>query len=73
MNLPVSPEVMHNELETGIAILKKWQERVEVGIPGVSIPAQDPEALESFLREFVGELQIVSGKCDTLVEALTSQ
>lgn len=71
--LNVSPEVIHNELETAIAILAKWQKRMDQ-IPGVTIPVTSengPAALEAFRREFIGELQIVSGKCDTLAEALS--
>jgi len=68
--LPVSPEVMKNELETARAIMVKWQEKMD-NVPGVHLPA-NPEELERFLRELIGELQVVSGKCDTLAEALSS-
>lgn len=72
--LAASPEVIHNELETCVAILKKWQGLAQQ-IPGVHVPvsgAHGPQALENFLREFVGELQIVAGKCDTLADVLAS-
>jgi len=72
--LTASPEVIHNELETAIAILTKWKERTDK-IPGVHIPVQGgraPEALENWLREMVGELQLVSAKCDALAEVLAT-
>jgi len=72
--LTASPEVIHNELETCIAILTKWKGKTEQ-IPGIHIPVtgdRAPQALEAWLRELVGELQIVSGKCDTLADVLAS-
>ena len=68
-SLPVSPDVLHNELETARSILDKWTKLVDKGVPGVDTPA-NPEQLDRFLREMCGELQIVSGRCDTLVEVL---
>jgi hypothetical protein len=67
--LPVSPNVLYNELETARSILEKWTKAVGEGIPMVDQPGS-PDALESFLRTLVGELQVVSGKCDTLAEIL---
>jgi len=67
--MSVSPQVIQNELETIDAIIKKWQTKIEQ-MPGVTIPCADPAAFENALRELIGELQVVSGKCDTLAEAL---
>jgi hypothetical protein len=67
--LSVSTEVIQNELETVRAIVEKWQKKIEQ-MPGVTIPTQDPAAFENYLRELIGELQVISGKCDTLAEAL---
>jgi len=69
--LPVSPEVIHNELETAVAVLQKWQKKMDE-VPGVTIPATDPQALNLFLVQLIGELRVVAGKCDTLSETLTS-
>ena len=70
ISLPISPDVLHNELESARAIMEKWTQLVSKGIPGVDVPAS-PEASERFLRELVGELQLVSGRCDTVVEVLS--
>ena len=71
VNMPVSADVLHNELETARGILDKWVKTVGEGLPCVDTPG-NPEQLDQLLRELVGELQIVSGKCDTLVEVLGS-
>lgn len=68
--LPISPDVLHNELETARAIMDKWTTLIgEKGIPGVDTPAPLQDT-ERFLREMIGELQVVSGKCDTLAEVV---
>ena len=69
IGLAVSPEVLHNELELSRSILEKWTKLVGNGIPGIDKPAA-PHEVEKFLRELVGELQVVSGNCDTLAEIL---
>ena len=63
--LPVSPDVIHSELEAAEKIISKWREKVSQGIPCVDVPA-DEEALIRFLVEMCGELLLVSGKCQTL-------
>ena len=68
--LTVSTPVIQNELETAKKIIEKWQEKIEM-LPGVNVPAGDPAAFENYMREFIGELQVISGKCDTLAEALS--
>lgn len=71
MALPVSPDVIYDELKSARDILDKWVERLGTKqIPNVDMPGQDPRALEFFLNELVGELQVVSGKCDTLSEII---
>jgi len=68
--LTVSPEVIHNELELAVKVLRKWQEQLEL-IPGVTIPAGDPQAFNLFLTQLIGELRVVSGKCDVLADTLS--
>ncbi len=69
--LPVSADVIHNELEGARGILEKWIKIVGEGLPCIDTPG-NPEQLDQLIRELVGELQIVSGRCDTLVEVLGS-
>ena len=69
--ISISPDVMKAELDTAVAILKKWSDQISEGIPGVDIAASE-DALDNFLRNLVGELKVVAGKCDTLAEVLAS-
>ena len=69
--LTVSPEVIHNELETAVKVLQKWQEQLG-RIPGVTVPAGDPQAFNLFLMQLIGELRVVSGKCDVLADTLAA-
>ncbi len=70
ISLPVSADVLHNELESARGILAKWTDIVNNGLPCIDKPA-NPTELDKLLREMCGELQIVSGRCDTLVEVLS--
>jgi len=67
--LPVSPDVIHSELEAAQAIISKWREAVSQGIPGVDTPAGD-EAFTRFLTEMCGELLLVSAKCQALASVV---
>ena len=71
VSLPVSGDVLHNELDTARGILDKWVKIVSEGLPAVDVPG-DPAQLDKLLREMCGELTLVSGRCDTLVEVLGS-
>lgn len=69
--LPISPDVIHSELVAGRDILTKWIEKLDKeGVPNIDHPGADPRALEFFLTELVGELQVVSGKCDTVADVI---
>lgn len=70
--LPVSREVLYNELEMGRSILEKWATVVEKGIPGIDGQPAPPMETERVLRELIGELQVISGKCDTLADILSA-
>jgi hypothetical protein len=71
--LPISREVLIKELETAKDYLDKWLQKVEAGIPGIDIPASGSAEnhIEDFVREFCGEMRVVSGKCDTLSEVMS--
>lgn len=68
----ISWAVLLNEFETSIAILKKWQDAITKIADN---PDQEsmvpPELMESRLTEMVGELQVVSGKCDVIAEVVS--
>lgn len=74
MTLPVSPDNIHTELEHIEATVKKWREAVGKGIPGIDMPAQDAEAkLDSFMRQFTGEMLFLSGKLQNLALVLSER
>lgn len=68
--LPVSPAIALKEMESIKFIVDKWVERVTEGIPIVTFSAKD-EDLELYLRQWIGELRIVSGKADNLADVLS--
>jgi hypothetical protein len=68
--LPVSSEVLISELALAEKIIAKWKSKVEEGIPGVDLVANE-DALASFVMELCGELSLVSGKCETLAAVLS--
>ena len=69
MTLPLSTTLILSEIESAMAILARWKQRIENGVPVIDLHAPD-EALHDFLRELCGELVVVSGKCTTLTEVL---
>jgi hypothetical protein len=75
MTLPVTPDNIHAELESVEAIVKKWREYIgKEGIPGIDKPAQDAEAkLDSFLRQFTGEILFTAGKLQNLAVVLSDR
>lgn len=75
MKLPVSPDVILQELTTAKVILEKWEKILnEVGVPGTDVPGGEDQ-LDDFSRELCGELRLVGGKCnnlaDTIVEGMS--
>lgn len=67
--LPVSPDLISEELESAKKTLEKWLEKVNAGLPVVDQPG-DEHQLDLFVRELCGELRIVAGKCGNLAEVL---
>lgn len=64
--LSVSKAVLKEELTLAQRILTKWQQKLEEGVPGQDFPVQDDIAFERFVREMVGEFQVISSKFDGL-------
>lgn len=70
--LAISSRVLLTEVQTAKAILTKWEESIQTGVPAVDLPAP-PDRLEDWLREFCGEVRVVAGKMDVLAEILQEQ
>ena len=68
--LPLSSELIVAELEAAKTVLQKWLETFQEGLPQIDRPGTGQE-LDLLVRQFCGELRVVSGKCDTLSEVLT--
>lgn len=65
-SMPISPEVLYDEILSAAKILEKWKARVgDEGIPSVDKPAT-PEQYDLFIRQLAGELLIVAGKCSNI-------
>lgn len=65
-------EVILKELLSVREIVDSWCARVEQGLPCVELPASE-EALEAFLRQFVGEMLLASGKCQNMAMILAER
>jgi hypothetical protein len=70
--LPISSELLLSEIQTALAVLAKWKERVEAGIPGVDLPA-DEASTYRFVSELCGEILVVAGKCQNVAAILTDR
>ena len=64
--IPVTPELLQHELQGARAILDKWIQQINDGIPGVTIPTTSEEAFENWMVQFCGELMVCAGKCETI-------
>jgi hypothetical protein len=72
--LSVNLEHVHEELESIEKIVAKWRKAIDGGIAGVDHATEDPEMqVESFLRQFTGEMIFVSGKASNLAMSLSEQ
>lgn len=64
--LPISKEVLGDEIALAQKVLTKWQQRLEQGVPGIDFPVADEVATELFVRELVGELLMLAGKLESI-------
>lgn len=69
--IPVSKEVLNEEIGLAQRILKKWENLIAKGVPGQDFPAEEA-AMDSYVREFVAELLVVSGKLETLANIINA-
>ena len=73
-SLPINPETIHEELLSVERLVVKWRESIGKGIVGIDLPAPDAEVkLEAYMREFIGELLLVSGKCQNMALILAER
>lgn len=73
-SLPINPETIYEELQSVEKLVAKWRKSIGDGIVGVDKPAPDSEAkLEAYMREFIGELMLVSGKCQNMALILAER
>jgi hypothetical protein len=70
--IPMSSEVLKEEIVLSMRILTKWQQRIDQGIPGRDLPAMDETAVEAFTRELVAELLVVSGKLENVANIISA-
>jgi hypothetical protein len=69
MSLPVSREVLIQEVKTAKDVLDLWLHKIEAGIPGDDLPAADID-IDVWVHQLCGELMVVAGKCETLASVI---
>lgn len=65
MYLPVSRELMVDEIESSMKVLNKWSGALQGNIPGIDVPGSE-EQLQALLEELSSELQVVASKVQSL-------
>lgn len=70
--LPLSADLIHDEIKSAKDILGRWEARLVAGIPGVDLPASEDETLQ-FIRELTGELLVVANKMQGLSVILSER
>ena len=70
MPLPLTKDVVREDLELTRKIIVKWLAELEEGFPGVDKPSP-PQNVEEFLTAFCGELRFVSDKCASMANLLS--
>jgi hypothetical protein len=66
----ISKAVLKEELILAQRILTKWQQRLDEGVPGEDLPAEDLD-VALYMRELVAEFLIVAGKMENLASILS--
>lgn len=69
MSMKIQPDTLRDEVGQVLAILSRWKERLDVGIPGDEMPANDLNA-EIFQFQFRGEIQLAAERLLAIVEVL---
>lgn len=72
--MPISADVLYDEIESAEKLLAKWKGILNEGLPGLDIPASDAEVkFEAVMREMTGELFLASGKLQNLAVILAER
>lgn len=71
MTMNIQADTLKEEIDQIIAILVKWQETMNRGIPGDEIPANDLDS-EIFQLHLRGEIQLAAERLMALAEVLES-
>jgi hypothetical protein len=72
MSLPITPNVIYDEIKSAREILQRWEERFAQPIPSIDSPGSE-EQLVQMLRELTGELLVVANKTNGLSVILTER
>lgn len=73
--LPVSPDLLHDEMRSVQKILEKHIQRLNAGLPGIDGPSTEggEAALAAVLKEMVGELYYGASKLESLARVLNGE
>lgn len=69
MTMKIQPDTVRGEVEQILAILSRWKERLDAGIPGDEVPGNDLN-VEIFQFQLRGELQLAAERLLAIVEVL---
>ncbi len=69
--IPISKEVLEEELNLAIRVVTKWKNKLAQGIPGQDLPGNE-DALDEFTRELVAEFLLISGKFETMANVISA-
>jgi len=67
--IAISKELLNTQIDVAQRLLKKWQDKLAQGIPGIDLPADDFTS-EQFTREMVAEFLVVAGMFETLATVI---
>ena len=64
-------QTIRTELASCIAVLDKWLNNLNPGIPGLDgLPVSDESVTADFIQKLVGEINLVSGRCKVLATCI---
>ena len=67
--LTVSPEVLRCELEAAVELVQAQIDKIDAGIPSVTIPGSEVELYE-WMTELTGEVMLAARKCENVATTL---
>ncbi len=69
--IPMSKEILGEELNMTQKVITKWQHKLAAGIPGQDGPATE-QVVDEYCREFVAEMLILAGKLETIANIVSA-